>query len=166
MRILLAFSLLLLGAPAMADDALLARLAGDWVGNGTFRMSADAEAERIYCKIANTLIDDGNTLQQKGRCAVASNTGAIDGTIEALGGNRYGGSLDSLASVGPATISGQGGSDRLVIEADYIDSRGNEPVKSRTTLTVRADGYSLVSEQTDPADGSSYISTEIVFTAQ
>jgi hypothetical protein len=31
---------------------------------------------------------------------------------------------------------------------------------------VRADGYSLVSEQTDPADGSSYISTEIVFTAQ
>jgi hypothetical protein len=156
---------LVFAGPAAAEDTLLARFVGDWVGNGSYRQNAAAEPERVYCKVANTLIDGGNTLQQKGRCAVASNTGAVDGTIEALGGNRYGGALDSLASVGPATISGVGAGNQIVIDADYIDTRTNAPTRSKTTLTAQDNGYTMVSEQTS-ADGSDFVSTEIVFTPQ
>lgn len=166
MKVFFAAALTLAAAPAAAEDALLGQLVGNWIGNGTFHQSADAEAERVYCKIANTLADDGNTLRQKGRCAVASNSGAIEGTIEAIGSGLYGGSLSSLASVGAATISGEGHGDTLVFEADYIDSRSNQPTRTTTTLTVGDSAYTLVSEQTDPDDGSRFVATEIIFKPQ
>jgi hypothetical protein len=166
MKVIFAAAMALSAVPAAAEDALLGRLAGDWVGNGTFHQSADADAERVYCKIANTLVGDGNVLQQRGRCAVASNSGAIEGTIEAVGAGRYGGSLSSLASVGAATISGEGSGDTLVFEADYIDSRTKRPTRTTTTLAVGDGTYTLVSEQIDPDDGTRFVSTEIVFKPQ
>ena len=81
-----------------AEDALLARLVGDWIGRGSMRTSPAAVPERVYCKMVNRLSADGRSLQQRGRCSLASNSGAVDGVIAAMGSNRYSGTLASLAS--------------------------------------------------------------------
>ena len=69
--------------PALAADPLLSRLAGTWTGRGSYQQSASAKQERIFCKITNTLVENGNALQQRGRCSVASSSGAVDGLITA-----------------------------------------------------------------------------------
>ena len=56
--------------PALAADPILSRLAGSWTGHGTYKQSASAAEERIFCKITNTLMQNGTALQQSGRCAV------------------------------------------------------------------------------------------------
>src|SRR5262245_23917947 len=79
--------------PALAaGDAILSQLAGNWIGRGTVKQSANAAAEQVYCKIANKLVNNGSALEQRGRCAIATNSGQIKGTIQAKGGS-YSGTL-------------------------------------------------------------------------
>jgi len=104
-----------------ADDPILSRLAGEWTGGGTYKQSADAAQERIFCKVTNTLVQNGTALEQRGRCSVASGSGPIDGTITAAGGGRYSGTLMSLASEGPASFSGSGGGGRLTLSMTFVD---------------------------------------------
>ena len=154
-------------AAAAADDALLARLVGGWTGRGTMKTSAEAAPERVYCKITNTLSDGGSTLQQKGRCSLASTSGGVDGTITALGSGLYGGTLDSLASKGPATLAGLGNAARLDLNAAFIDSLTGQPAKSITTIELLpAGGYRLSGTRVNPKNGASYTSSDIVFSAK
>jgi hypothetical protein len=104
---------------------VLARLVGAWTGNGTYRQSAEAAPERIFCKVTNTLTENGAALEQKGRCSVASNSGPIDGVIHADGTGRYSGTLTSLASDGPAKLSGSASGGRLVLETSFVDARSH-----------------------------------------
>ncbi len=156
-----------LSVPAYADDdPILARLAGDWVGRGTYRQSATAAPERIYCKISNTLVQNGAALAQKGRCSVASNSGPIDGVISAEGGGRYAGTLESLASDGPGKLAGTGSGSRLVLETTFVDSRSHEPAIAVTTMELGATGYRLLSERRDPKTGATWTGSDIAFTAK
>ena len=150
-------------APA-ADDAFLSRLVGDWTGRGSMRTSADAEPERVYCKVRNALADGGQALEQSGRCSLASNTGAIDGTIAAMGSGLYGGTLESLASRGPAQIAGSLSGDRLELNADFIDTLGGEQARSIIVIDLVGDGYRLTSTRIDDDTGARYTASEIVFT--
>ena len=52
------------------------------------RMSPASAPERIYCKVANRLVDGGSALEQKGRCAVASTSGSLKGKSAARGEGR------------------------------------------------------------------------------
>jgi len=148
---------------AAADDAFLVRLVGEWTGRGTMRTSPAADPERVYCKIANTLTEDGRALQQKGRCSLASNSGPIDGTIAAMGSNLYGGSLNSLASKGPATIAGSANGNRLELNAEFVDTFSGKPARSVIAIELMASGYRLTSTRVDPGSGSSWKASEIVF---
>jgi hypothetical protein len=114
------------------------------------RTTPDADPERVYCKIANTLTGDGATLQQKGRCSLASNSGPIDGSISALGSNLYRGSLNSLASKGPTTVAGSATGNRLELNAEFVDAFDGEP--SRSVIVIDVD------------TGAPYTANEIVFT--
>jgi hypothetical protein len=153
-----------IGAASAADDACLSRLVGEWIGNGTMRTGPQAEPERVYCRITNTLGADGRTLQQKGRCSLASNSGPIDGTIAALGSNLYGGSLSSLASRGPTTIAGSANGSRLELNADFVDRFDGKPAHAVIVIhLVSGGGYRLTSTRIDPDDGSSWTASEIVF---
>ncbi|MEX0696830.1 MAG: hypothetical protein WD099_04750 [Dongiaceae bacterium] len=168
MKKTLALAALLVGldvtAAAAQEDAFLARLVGDWIGRGAMRTSPQAEPERVFCKIANTLIADGRTLQQKGRCSLASNSGAIDGTIAAMGSNLYGGTLNSLASRGPTTIAGSASANRLELNAEFVDSFDGEPARAMIVIDlVAGGGYRLTSTRVDPDDGSTWTASEIVF---
>jgi hypothetical protein len=156
--------ILLVGGTAGAaavDDAFLARLVGDWTGRGTMKTSADAEPERVYCKVTNALADAGQALEQTGRCSLASNSGPIDGTIAAMGSGLYGGTLSSLASRGPAQIAGSLSGDRLELNADFIDTLGGEAARSVIVIDFVGNGYRLTSTRVD--GGESYVASEIVF---
>ena len=158
----------LLGVSGMsasaAEDAFLSKLVGDWTGRGQMRVTPDGEPERVYCKIANTLAADGSTLQQKGRCSLASNSGPIDGTIAAIGSNLYGGSLNSLASKGPATIAGSANSGRLELNADFLDTLNGKPARSIIVIDLISEGgYRLTSTRIDPDTGARYTASEILF---
>ena len=134
--------------PALAaQDKLLSRLEGNWIGQGTVQNGPSAEPERIYCKIANTLVSGGSALKQKGRCAVASNSGKVSGRITATGQGRYEGSLDSPQTKGPAKLSGQAKNDMIVMSAQFVDRFSKRAGTSTISLFV-GDGsaYRLVSD--------------------
>jgi hypothetical protein len=167
MRGMIALLIWLFATTAMAgDDPLLARFVGEWTGKGKVRLSDGAEPERIFCRITNTLVNDGTAMEQKGRCAVASLTGAISGLITATGGNSYEGTLDSLASRGAATVTGVSRGGALVLTAEFIDAQTGAPAISTTVLTPRKEGgYHMTSARARP-DSSSYNESEIVFAAR
>jgi hypothetical protein len=153
-------------APA-ANDPLLARLAGDWIGRGLARQTPQAETERVYCKIANVLSADGAALKQTGRCALANQSGKIDGLITALGDGKYGGLLDTLATNGPATLTGTRSEDRLVLVAEFIDAVSHQPTTSTTIIEVLPEGgYRLTADRVDPKTGLRYTASNILFAAQ
>jgi hypothetical protein len=168
MRAALAIAALLIGfdagPAAAAEDAFLSRLVGEWTGRGAMRTSPQAEPERVFCKINNSLTAEGNTLQQKGRCSLASNSGAIDGTIAAMGSNLYGGTLNSLASRGPTTIAGSTSGNRLELNAEFVDSFDGRPARAVIVIDLVSGGYRLTSTRIDPSDGSAWTASEIVFT--
>ena len=164
-----AFSVLMLILPGTladaADDALLARFVGDFIGEGAVKLAESTEPERIRCRLANTLIDDGKTLQQRGRCGVANNTGIVDGAIKAVGNGRYEGTLRSLASRGAATVTGVASGGNLVLTAEFIDARTGDPAVSTTVLAPGDDGYRMSSTRTAP-DGTDYAESTIEFGAR
>ncbi len=135
--------------PAFAADGLLSRLAGDWTGRGTYRPGPQAPQEHILCKVTNTLINNGNALQQSGRCSISSGTGTIYGVIQSSGGGRYTGSLNSPASDGPANFSGTGSSNRLTLNMTFTDSHTHASAASVTTMTLTGSGYRLLSTRKD-----------------
>jgi hypothetical protein len=153
-----------LGPAVAADDPLLSRLEGEWIGQGTVRMSPASEPERIYCKVANRLVDGGSALEQKGRCAVASNSGSLRGKIAARGEGRYEGSLDSPQTAGPATLAGQAADDKIVLSAQFIDRFSRRPSLSIISLIVDKEGqYRLVSDTLNPESGKHFQTSDIIF---
>jgi hypothetical protein len=152
---------------AAADDPILAKLAGDWIGRGIFRQTAEATIEHIYCKITNTLLDGGGSLLQKGRCAIASNSAALEITITAAGAGRYTGSGGGLgiASRGQATLKGTGTASHIDLVADLIDTQTQKTARATATIELMADGYRIRTRATDDKTGETFTTGELVFTA-
>jgi len=159
---LLATTLLAVPAAQAADDPLLSRLEGTWIGQGSYKQSASAAQERIYCRITNTLVQNGKALQQRGRCSVASGSGSIDGTITAKGGGSYSGEINSLASVGPATLSGSGSGNRLTMNMTFVDATTKKKVSAVSTTTLTGSGYRLTTRRQD----GGWTGSDISFTAK
>lgn len=150
--------------PAFAEDPLLSRLAGSWVGQGTVRMGPSAEPERIYCKVANRLVDGGSALEQSGRCAVATNSGRLRGKIASLGQGRYEGSLDSPQTKGPAVLAGRAEADRIFLSADFVDRFSRQPAHSFISLHVGDGGaYRLVTDMAIPGSDKRFQTGDILF---
>lgn len=144
-----------------ANDAILSQLAGNWVGRGTVKQSANGAAEQVYCKIANKLVNNGSGLEQRGRCAIATNSGQIKGTIRAAGGN-YSGTLDTFNTKGPATISGRAASNTISFKAEFVDRKTNRPTQATIKLVVAEGKYRLVSNGAN----DSFVASDITFTPQ
>lgn len=157
-----ALAIALPALPAFAEDAFLSRLAGEWTGRGTMKTSATAEPERVFCKVKNQLSQDGSALTQSGRCSLASNSGPISGTIAAMGSDLYSGTLDSLASRGPASLAGGGAADRVELNAEYIDRLSGDEARSVIVIDFVQNGYRLTSTRVDGSQ--KYVTSEIVFT--
>jgi hypothetical protein len=153
-----------LGTALAAEDPILSRLEGEWVGQGTVRMSPTAAPERIYCKVDNKLVDGGSAIEQKGRCAVATNSGSLKGKIAARGDGRYEGSLDSPQTAGPATLAGHAADDKIVLSAEFIDRFSKRPSLSIISLSVGDNGqYRLTSDTLNPESGKHFQTSDILF---
>lgn len=160
--LLLAFCIA--AAPA-AEDPLLAKFAGDWVGRGTWRAGPKSEPERLYCKVTNRLVDGGAALEQKGRCAITSHSGRISGRIAAEGGGNYGGKLVSFSTLGDTKISGKGSGSKIELNAEFVDRLTRKPGEALVSLVVSGDGeYRLTSNTLGPDGQSRYVASDIVFT--
>jgi hypothetical protein len=146
-------------APATAaDDPILSRMVGEWIGDGTARITARSEPERIYCRIIATLA--GATLRQTGRCSVASNSGALSSTILAKGGGRYEGTM-TAPQLGSAQSRGTGSGNRLQMTADYTDQKTKEKRRATVTMTLSGNGYRVVTA--NAGAGGDYVQSDIVF---
>jgi hypothetical protein len=118
----------------------------------------------VYCKITNRLTNGGTTLEQKGRCAVASNAGPLSGVIAAHGQGRYAGTLDSSSTVGPAQLSGSGGNASIALNAAFVDRRTNRATKSVIRIALLGDGkYRLTSTQLSQDGKSRFVASDIMF---
>jgi len=154
-------------APGLAaEDPLLAKMAGNWIGRGTFKQSPSAEPELVYCKVSNTLVQGGAALKQSGRCAVATNSGRVSGTIESKGAGVYQGSLESLSTKGPATISGKASNNQIALNAQFIDNRTKKPGKATIQAVVGDGKYRMVSKTVDPKTNQEFVASDITFTKQ
>jgi len=159
-----ALALALGAVPAhAADDPLLSSLVGDWIGRGKARTSPTAAEELVYCKIANRLVDGGKTLEQKGRCALATNSGPVKGKITAAGDGHYEGSLESFSTNGVATLTGTGKSNTLTLTANFTDRATKKPTAAKITLVAGDGKYRLVSEALDASGNAAVKTGDIVF---
>jgi hypothetical protein len=147
-----------------ADDDLLSRLQGEWIGQGLVKIGPGSRPERVYCKIANKLVDGGNAMVQKGRCAVDTNSGSLKIKIVAVGDGRYEGTLNGPHTVGPATLAGHSADGRIVLAAEYVDRFSRRPTLSIISL-IGGDGdlYQLTSDTLNPASGQHYQAADIIF---
>jgi len=157
-------ALALSGAQAFAADTVLEKFVGSWIGHGKYWSSPDAKPELVYCKIANTLADGGNSLEQQGRCAVASHSGPVKGLIKASGAGVYVGSLESISTAGPARLVGKGAVARIDFHADFIDRLSRLPTQAVITLLAGDGKYRLVSNPLGPDGEPLFVTTDIVFT--
>lgn len=146
-----------------ADDPFLSSLVGDWIGRGKARTTPTAAEELVYCKIANRLVDGGKTLEQKGRCAVASNSGTVKGKITAAGDGHYEGSLESFSTNGVATLTGSSKSNTLILTASFTDRATRKPSAAKITLVAGDGKYRLVSEALDSSGNTQVKTGDILF---
>ena len=149
-------------AAAAADDGILKRMVGEWVGRGTVRLKADEEPQRLFCKITNTLDGSGQSLHQNGRCALPDLSVAVEAVIEAVGGRRYRGSAGRHGSPPAATFSGTARSDQLVLTTE---TEGDEK-PATATLDVADDGFRIRAVAVDPKTNAAYTVSDIVFRHQ
>jgi hypothetical protein len=154
----LAFLAIGAGSALAADDALLARLAGEWIGNGTVKLNPKAAPEKIYCRIVGTLVG-GTTIEQKGRCSVASNSGALATIITAHGGGRYRGTMKA-PSLGTADLSGSASGGKLQLTATYLDGKTKEQRQANVTMNVADAAYRVITSGTG---ADSYVASDITF---
>jgi hypothetical protein len=166
--ILIAATIVLGRLPAQAaDDPLLARFVGAWIGRGTYRSGPTGAAEPIYCRIANRLVDGGAALEQTGRCALATNSGRISGRISARGKGHYEGSLQSFSTAGPTYLAGSGADGRIELRADFVDRMSKQPGRAIISLVIAGGRqYRLTSNTLGADDKPAFVASDILFTPE
>ncbi len=149
-------------AASAGDDPFLKRLEGDWVGRGMVRASATATPERLFCRLANALIDDGSGLNQTGRCALPDKSAPVHVELRAVGPGRYVGTADGIAGRPPAALAGTANARGMVLTAT-VPSGDSATV---TTSDFSGSSFHLVAERVDPDTGATYTLGDVVFTRQ
>jgi hypothetical protein len=141
---------------AAADDPMLKRLVGAWVGNGQFRWDSVTDPERLYCRISGVFMPDG-VLHQAGRCALSVDSAGLSFDIRAGTGGSYSGTA-TAGPRSPVPFSGTGKSNRLVLVAP--DANGSP---ATTTIDLVSGGFHVVAERIDPKTGKKYVVGDVTF---
>jgi hypothetical protein len=154
---LLAATLLAPTAQA-AEDPLLKKLVGTWIGRGTFRWDSTSEPERLYCKLTATLTNDGAGMKQTGRCAIATDSRAVEIEIVAEGGGVYHGTAKGMGGGRSASVTAVVKDNQIVLTTEVPE--GPPPV---TTIELFDGGYHIQAERVDPKTGVKYVPAEATF---
>lgn len=152
----------LVSAVSAADDPVLKRLVGEWVGQGTFRWDSISEPERLYCKVTNTLGADG-VFHETGRCAVANDSAAVRVEIRPDKAGVYSGSASTgLGLRKPATFTGTGKANQILLVTSAEADDGH-PVT--ITLDAISGGFRIRAERFDPTTGKKFLASDATFGA-
>ncbi len=165
-RLMIGVALLCVASTAAmaADDAILKRMVGEWVGRGTVRLKADEEPQRLFCRVTNALDRGGQSLHQNGRCALPNLSVAIEAVIEAVGTRRYRGSAGRRGSPPVATFSGAAKNNQLVLTAETQDD--DEESTATATLDVDDNGFRIRAVAVDPKTKATHTVSDVVFRPQ
>jgi hypothetical protein len=145
-----------------ADDPLLKRLVGEWEGLGTFRWDAGSDPERVYCKITAVFAADGS-LHQTGRCALATDSAAVNIDIRPEKAGSYSGVATGAAGLGivarkSTNFAGTGKGNQLVLIA-----QGDQAGPTTTTIDLLNRGFRIRAERIDAASGKKYVASDVTF---
>jgi hypothetical protein len=160
-RLMIGLALLCFANTAAADDLLLKRLVGEWIGRGMVQLNAAAEPERLYCKITNALSPDGASLHQTGRCALPTNSVAVQAELQALGAGRYSGSANRRGAPAAATFSGTARANQIVLTAETTASKTK--ATATATIDLADNGFRIKAVRVDPKTNTPYTVSEVVF---
>ncbi len=151
------------GSAAAADDGMLKRMVGDWVGQGVVRLKADEEPQRLFCKLTGTLDPGGQSLHQTGRCALPDLSVAVEAVIEAIGPGRYRGSGGRRGNPPAATFTGIAKGDQFLLTAETDDEEKSKPT---ATVDVGDNGFRVRAVAVNHKTNATYTVTDVVFHAE
>ena len=106
----------LAGAPALAQSAPFAGLAGAWSGSGTISLS-DGSKERLRCRATYRLSAGDNALEQSLRCASDSYKLELSSSVVSEGG-RVSGSWNEASRGISGTVQGRAHGGRVTVVVD------------------------------------------------
>jgi hypothetical protein len=147
------------GNAAAADDGMLKRMVGDWIGQGIVRLKADEAPQRLYCKLTGALDPGGRSLRQSGRCALPDLSVAVEAVIEAIGPGRYRGSGGRRGNPPAATFSGVVKGDQFVLTAETDDDESSKPT---ATVDVGDDGFRVRAVAVNRKTNATYTVTDVI----
>jgi hypothetical protein len=137
-------AVLLLVAPARAQSAPFAGLAGSWNGTGTITMSNGAN-ERIRCRATYQVGEGGNSLQQSLRCASDSYKFELGSNVNYANG-RIGGTWNEASRNASGSLAGTVRGGEILARADgpgfaanlLVTTRGNQQ-----SVSIRSAGTDI-----------------------
>jgi hypothetical protein len=160
-RILSAFagaaSLFLATGTDAADDVLLKRFVGEWVGTGSFRYDSASGADPLWCRITGTVDGDG-ALIESGRCSLPDQAASFRAEIRPAGSGKYNGTASGVLGLAKApAFTGTGKTNQLVFVAPTDDG----PVT--VVLDLVSGGFRMKAERADPKTGTKYSPIDVKF---
>lgn len=137
-------------APTTAADGLLQAFVGKWEGRGQIFMEPGADPRSAFCRVTGQVSQNGEVLEQQGRCAAGEDTRSITARVEHQGGGFYVGDWD--AGFGTSRVSGTADGNRIEL---VVSSGGGIPqgASPTITLTVGRDAYIMEMTGVDPNVG-------------
>jgi hypothetical protein len=156
--------LVLLPGSAAAADAVLADMAGEWIGRGQAREAADAPPEPVYCRIEGRVDAAGAVLTQSGRCAAGNRSQPFDARIKKAGAG-YRMEISGRKGQDPVQLIGRSEGERLAFDtAGSGAGSGPEQPISAIDVEVSPNGYRMTIARNAEGSGPPFTSASIDFT--
>jgi hypothetical protein len=128
-------------APAMAQSAPFAGLAGAWSGSGSITLS-DGSRERLRCKAIYRVAPGENALQQSLRCASDSYKIELSSDVVSEGG-RVSGSWSETSRGVSGSLQGRASGGRIAVTVDAPGFSANLTLSTtgnRQSVSIVSDG--------------------------
>ncbi len=138
--------LLVLGSTSAtaAKPVPLAKMAGQWTGDGWASRAKGASKERVRCRLKAKYSVKTRKLTLSGKCAATSGTYSLLGHIaEYPGSKKLTGRWVNPKGMGSMNITGNRRGNRLTFLFDGKDKKSKRKVAYRTVWDLRNTGFSL-----------------------
>jgi hypothetical protein len=146
-------------APAVADDsAVLASFAGNWAGNGKFRITTGSSPVAVTCAFDATT--SATSLSLDGRCrGMVVVSRKIGVTLKADGTGFSGSYVGS--TTGPAGLTGALSGDAFDLSIRWAKAVNGDREAQMKVQKVGENGMKFVTVDVDPKTGQRVVTCEI-----
>ncbi len=136
---------------ARADDAFLARMDGQWRGNGRVRPSPTAGRERVSCRMDASWNASGKRLKMNMKCKGVDVEFSSSGFLVALSRpNVYEGQWRAGGGIGQASVAGRRRGNSLTLTLTSRDPKSGESVRSTVVIRLGNGRITNIVRSVDP----------------